>query len=74
MRKLGDLMNELGFNPNSREATAEAFIKNLMKSAYGVELKRPEGSLQEAPVPQQLSFAFEETLALKPMSVKKKGA
>lgn len=37
MKKLGDLMKELGFNPNAPQGAQEAFLKNLIREAYGVE-------------------------------------
>ena len=36
MRSIGDLMKELGFNPESSENTQKAFIKNLIKAAADV--------------------------------------
>ncbi len=37
MKKLGDLMKELGFNPNAPQGAQEAFLRNLIREAYGVE-------------------------------------
>ncbi len=33
MRKLGDLMKDLGFNPNSSARAQEAFLKNLIRAS-----------------------------------------
>lgn len=41
MKKVGDLMAELGFNKNAPDSVKEAFIKNLIRSAYGVEVQTP---------------------------------
>ena len=41
MKKMSELMKELGFNPNSATSAQEAFIKNLMKSAYGINVITP---------------------------------
>lgn len=41
MRKVGDLMKDLGFREDAPVETKEAFIKNLIRAAYGVEVKSP---------------------------------
>lgn len=41
MKKVGDIMKELGFNPESSVGAQEAFVKNLIRDAYGVEVKTP---------------------------------
>jgi hypothetical protein len=67
MKKIGDLMAELGFNKNAPQSVKEAFIKNLIRSAYGVEVQTPsekgieknveaERVLEKAE--EQLSFDF----------------
>lgn len=59
MKKLGDIMNELGFNKNAPDSVKEAFIKNLIKSAYGVEVQTPsEKAEMEKKQSEQLSFDF----------------
>ena len=35
MKKMGDIMNELGFNAEASEASKEAFIKYLIKQSTG---------------------------------------
>lgn len=74
MHKLSDLMEELGFNKDRREETTKAFIKNLVKSAYGIDIKLP--SVQEKPKqqPQQLAFQLEEDFVEAPVVVRKQGA
>lgn len=72
MRKIGDLMLDLGFNENSPQSTKEAFIKHLIKSAYGFDVKTPSerraietcgrkvpgDSIEIKSQPEQLSFQF----------------
>lgn len=42
MKKVGDLFQELGFNDKGSDAVKIAFIKNLVRAAYGVELAGPK--------------------------------
>ena len=69
MRKVSDLMLDLGFREDSAQSTKEAFIKNLMKAAYGISIQTPamkkdlartgRHELQfGADSKQQLSFEF----------------
>lgn len=39
MKKVGDMMKDLGFKEGASEETTKAFIKNLIRQAYGVEVK-----------------------------------
>ncbi len=64
MKKVGDLFQELGFNEKASDDVKIAFIKNLVRAAYGVSIpgpsvpeKKPKRSVEE-----QLSFNFESTL------------
>lgn len=48
MQKAGDILADLGFSQDAPESTQKAFLKNLIKAAYGdnvealpVEVKRP---------------------------------
>lgn len=41
MRKVGQLMNEMGFNQNASQGTKEAFLKHLIKAAEGVQVLTP---------------------------------
>jgi hypothetical protein len=41
MKKIGDIMQEMGFRKNASDSVKEAFIKHLIKNAYGVEVQTP---------------------------------
>jgi hypothetical protein len=41
MKKIGDLMQEMGFRKDAPDSVKEAFIKHLIKSATGVEVQTP---------------------------------
>lgn len=60
MKKIGDMMKELGFREGANEEVTKAFIKNLIKQAYGVEVKenfsRELEVSQRAGKPEQLTF------------------
>lgn len=70
MKKVGDLMAELGFRPDGSESVKRAFIENLVRAAGG-ELRRPTSApiAQAKPTPaktqktrareEQLSFDFD---------------
>ncbi len=69
MKKIGDLMQDMGFNPEGSVETQKAFIKYLIrvagqKSRALRELDEVEpDQWQEAklqPLSEQLSFAFED--------------
>lgn len=55
MKKLGDLMREIGFNPDAPTSAQEAFIKHLIKEAYGVEVETPTEKLGRAPLKTKVS-------------------
>lgn len=56
----------MGFNKNSPQSVKEAFIKNLIKAAYGVEVETPsEKRTSQREVQEQLSFDFGENSELK---------
>ncbi|MNJ91046.1 hypothetical protein D3C87_86900 [compost metagenome] len=70
MKKMGDLMQELGFNKNAPDSVKEAFIKHLIKASMGVNVMTPseKKEIAENPTkfvqlktPQQLSFDFGES-------------
>lgn len=74
MKKIGEIMSELGFNSQAPDSVKEAFIKHLIRASTGVTVETPserravESSPQQvkkihksAP-PQQLSFDFSEGL------------
>lgn len=59
MKKIGDLMKELGFSPDSKVETQAAFLKNLVKSlpenrVHNLDRKKTVASTE----PVQLSFDF----------------
>lgn len=65
MKKISELMKELGFNEKGSDAVKEAFIKNLIKASTGVDVITPTEKkiIQENPdkivkFPNQLSFDF----------------
>lgn len=69
MKKIDQLMQELGFNQNAPQSTKEAFIKHLIKVSTGVNLPTPseKAAIKASPDkvfplagPQQLAFDFEE--------------
>ena len=49
MKKVGDMMKELGFREGASEEVTKAFIKNLIRQAYGAEVK--EAFTQANPSP-----------------------
>lgn len=66
MKKVGEIMKEMGFNKEAPDSVKEAFIKNLIKSATGVTVEtpsekamaRPLSKASESKPAQQLSFDF----------------
>lgn len=69
MKKIDQLMAELGFNKNAPDSVKEAFIKHLIKASTGVNVTTPseKREIAENPqrivqfkTPQQLSFDFAE--------------
>lgn len=61
-------MKDLGFNANGSDSVKEAFIKNLIKASYGVDVVTPTEKkiIQDNPqkivkFPNQMSFNFEDT-------------
>ncbi len=85
MRKASDLMKDLGFREDGSDEVKAAFIRNLVKAAYGVDVGNPYSSekLQtkqmdlrpQAPVRsgEQLSFAFGEEEPSGPLPKRKSG-
>ncbi len=77
MKKLSELMDELGFDPAASPAVKEAFIKYLIKASEGVSVLTPTEKkiiianphqikvLQPASPPEQLSFGFSEETSTK---------
>jgi hypothetical protein len=80
MKKIDQLMAELGFNKNAPDSVKEAFIKHLIKASTGVNVVTPseKREMAEYPekivqfkMPQQLSFEFHEDQQPRPKSGKK---
>lgn len=68
MKKIGQLMKDIGFNENSSDSAKEAFIKYLIKQSTGVSVQTPTEKriVQENPqkivtFPKQLVFDFIDT-------------
>lgn len=79
MKKIDQLMAELGFNKNAPDSVKEAFIKHLIKASTGVSIPTPseKREIEQNPervvqfkVPTQLSFDFVEEVS-SPKSGKK---
>lgn len=79
MKKIDQLMAELGFNKNAPDSVKEAFIKHLIKSSTGTIVTTPSERKEIAENPErvialaspvQLSFGFLD-LESKPTSSKK---
>jgi len=60
MRRIGDLMKDLGFNKDAPEATAEAFIHHLIDAGQVSQIQRKSKEIDRAP--QQLSFPLEQIM------------
>lgn len=67
LKKVGDLMKELGFNADASDSAKEAFLKYLIKSATGHNVQTPtekkliaENPQQVILFPQQLKFDLDE--------------
>lgn len=67
MKKVGDIFQELGFNAHASDEVKIAFIKNLVRAAYGVEVAGPQkpqtttslnSKKEESKKLEQLSFDF----------------
>ena len=80
MKKIDQLMAELGFNKDAPDSVKEAFIKHLIKASTGVNVVTPseKKEMAENPTrivqfkaPQQLSFDFIEESTPRPKTGKK---
>lgn len=69
MKKVGDLMKDIGFTKEAPQGTKEAFIKHLIKASTGVSVETPtekklvENSAEKvsrlvSSLPEQLTFDF----------------
>lgn len=77
---MGQLMKEIGFNPNSSLSAQEAFLKYLIRQSTGSFVQTPtEKKLVEKLVsenvkiiPAQLAFAFDDEVVENPRCKKQK--
>lgn len=67
MKKINDIMKEMGFNKEAPDSVKEAFIKHLIKASTGVDVITPTEKkiIQDNPdkivqFPKQMSFDFTE--------------
>lgn len=79
MKKIDELMAELGFNKNAPVGVKEAFIKHLIKASEGVNIQTPSEreEMSQNPqkvipliIPQQMSFEFAEDIHVRPKKQK----
>lgn len=54
MKKIGDLMAELGFNKDAPNSVKEAYIKHLIKASTGVNVTTPSEKKEMAENPQRV--------------------
>ena len=76
MKKIGEIMGELGFNSQAPDSVKEAFVKHLIRASTGVTVETPSErravesnpqqvkKIHKTPPPQQLSFDFSESSAV----------
>jgi hypothetical protein len=80
MKKMAQLMKEIGFNPDSSLSAQEAFLKYLIRQSTGSYVQTPtEKKLVEKLVsenvkiiPTQLSFVFDDEVVESPQRKKQK--
>ena len=67
MKKVGELMKDLGFNPDASDSAKEAFVKYLIKQSTGQNVLTPtekkiisDNPQKIVSFPKQLSFGFDE--------------
>lgn len=72
MKKVGQLMKDIGFNAKGSDFAKEAFIKYLIKQSTGVSVQTPsekkivkENPFKIVSLPQQLEFNFIENESAK---------
>lgn len=58
MRRIGELMANLGFNKDAPESTQKAFIKHLINAANVSQFQRKSKPIETSP--EQLCFDFED--------------
>ncbi|MCB0415527.1 MAG: hypothetical protein KDD50_14415 [Bdellovibrionales bacterium] len=61
MKSVGDIMKELGFDPNAPEGVKKAFIKYLIRSSaeYDKIYKLESQPVKKADPPQQLDLFYD---------------
>lgn len=59
MRRVGDLMRELGFNPEAPEGAQKAFVRHLVRAANEVSSGNSSQILEQSKPEDQLSFDLE---------------
>jgi hypothetical protein len=47
MKKVSEIMQELGFRPEGSDAVKKAFVKNLIREAQRAEFSRPKDEAKE---------------------------
>jgi hypothetical protein len=61
MRKVGDLMKELGFNKDAPVETQKAFIRHLVKAAEQSVPRQPAPAKEVAPSTEPIQLSFDAT-------------
>ena len=62
MKSIGELLQEMGFNPDAPLETQKAFFKHLVQDAESKQAKREEISQTSQPEePAQLEFDLDES-------------
>ncbi len=56
MRRIGDLMRDMGFNSDAPEGTREAFFRHLVQAAHATSPRIPSQTTEQKPADIQLSF------------------
>ena len=65
MKKISELMKEIGFNPHSSDSVKEAFVKHLIQQSTGVRVQTPSEKKVIAENPDKfISFKKTEKYAL----------
>jgi hypothetical protein len=67
MKKMGELMQEMGFRKDAPDSVKEAFLKHLIKNATGVEVVTPSEKAAQLDT-KSLSTKSEVTAARKKVS------
>lgn len=60
LQSAGEILAEMGFDKKAKQSTKAAFIKYLMKQAYGVDVNPPEIYKTNTTENPQLSFGFDD--------------